>query len=126
MYGGREPRENHVIDSTHGLEWSHFYKALVPKTRLGRERRLSRSSASEMALPALPTEDIAVTGPVSTSPPRAGLENYLPKRRLSRQSGDEPLSNFMKRETGDHYFYKAVLNFLDGQSSAVYEFQVSK
>jgi Uri superfamily endonuclease len=29
----------------------------------------------------------------------------------------------LRRETGEHFFYKPVINFLDGQTASVYEFQ---
>jgi len=109
-------------------EWSNWYKALVPKSRTGGERRLSVGQNSIMQLPAMPhglTQGEAVLG---SSPPTTPTEGPG-GRRLSatggrRQSGNlGEINNFLRREKGEHFFYKPVINFLDGQTASVYEFQ---
>jgi len=121
MANERTNRETLDFQEFNGQKFSSWYKAIVPKSRLGRERRLSKTGASEMSLPSKPMEELADPGLLSTSPGRGGA-----MRRLSADVSSDPeaLHNFMKRETGDHYFYKPVLGFLDGQVAAVYEFQL--
>jgi len=123
MPNERINRETVDFHEFKGHRFSNWYKAIVPKSRIGMERRLSRTGTSEMALPAKPMEDMADPALLSTSPKR---KTSGPMRRLSTDmSGEaEGLHNFMKRDTGDHYFYKPALNFLDGQGAAVYEFQL--
>jgi len=120
-------------------EWSNWYKALVPKTRIGGERRLSVGQNSIMQLPAMPhglTEGggMAALTLGSTPPNGSPLDVPTPMvgpggRRLSatggrRQSGNlGEINNFLKRENGEHFFYKPVINFLEDQTASVYEFQ---
>jgi len=119
MTNERINREEEDFTEFGGKTFSNWYKAIVPKDRMGRERRLSRTSGSEMSLPVKPVDELADPKLLSTSPPRVG-------RRLSSDLtvDAEGLHNFMKRETGNHYFYKPALNFFDGQGAAVYEFQL--
>ena len=114
-------------------EWSNWYKAIVPESRTGGERRLSVGQDSLMTLPAMPhglPEPMSGPAP-GTSPPSSPTGTGPGGRRLSatagrRQSGQlGEIINFLRRETGKHYFYKPMINFLDGETACVYEFQVT-
>jgi len=126
MSNSRTNRETVDFDEFNDHRFSNWYKAIVPKSRIGMERRLSRTGASEMALPAQPVENMADPALLSTSPKRkTSLSGPMRRLSTSGESGEgEGLHNFMKRDTGDHYFYKPALNFLDGQGAAVYVFQL--
>ena len=113
-------------------EWTNWYKAIVPESRLGGERRLSVGLDSLMTLPALPQGlPQPISGPSpGTSPPSSPTGTGPSGRRLSatggrRQSGKlGEIVNFLRRETGKHYFYKPVVNFVAEETACVYEFQV--